>query len=341
MKAAIHNPYIDTLGGGERYTLAFAKVLSDRGYQVDLEWKSPNIISLLENRFGFSLDKINVTENINRGDGYDLCFWVSDGSIPALRSRKNLLHFQVPFQKVKGKSLMNRMKLFRVNRIICNSKFTKKIIDAEFGINSLVIYPPVSVSEIKPKRKENIILNVSRFSKLMQSKHQDILVKVFKKFVTNGNSDWKLVLAGGAEVGDGGYTDELIKMSDGYPIDIIKNPGFKFIRELYGKAKLFWSASGFGIDENQNPMSVEHFGITAVEAMAGGAVPLVYNAGGYKEIVEDGSNGFLWTKESELLKISEKLINNKSLFRRISLAGVTDSLRFSYEKFESDVGKIL
>lgn len=52
MKAAIYNPYLDTLGGGERYTLSFAKALLDKGYDVDIEWKSPGIIKLLEKRFG-------------------------------------------------------------------------------------------------------------------------------------------------------------------------------------------------------------------------------------------------------------------------------------------------
>ena len=209
MRAAIHNPYLDTLGGGERYTLSFAKVLMDAGYEVDLEWKSDNIIKLLENRFGINLDGINIKEDVNRGDGYDLCFWVSDGSIPALKSRKNILHFQFPFRDVNGKSLLNKMKLFRINHVICNSHFTKKFIDDEYGVNSLVVYPPVDTMAIKSKRKENIILYVGRFSQLTQKKRQDILIQVFKKLYDGGTTDWKLVLAGGVEVGKDDYFNKL------------------------------------------------------------------------------------------------------------------------------------
>lgn len=341
MKAAIYNPYLDTLGGGERYTLSFVKALIDKGYQVDIEWKSKGIIKLLEDRFGMNLKGVNVVENVNRGDGYDLCFWVSDGSIPALRARKNFLHFQIPFHDVNGRSLMNKMKLFRVNKVICNSDFTKKIIDREYGVNSVVIYPPVDTISIKPKRKENVILYVGRFSRLTQSKRQDVLVHAFKKLIAGGSTEWKLILVGGIEVGVDSYLDEIKKASSGFPIEIITSPDFKTLKDLYGRAKIFWSASGFGEDELKNPQKVEHFGMTVVEAMAGGAVPVVYNAGGHKEIIEDGKNGFLWTKENDLVKITSKLINNGKLLREIGDIAKYNSKDYSIKKFEDGVLKLI
>jgi glycosyltransferase involved in cell wall biosynthesis len=342
MKAAIYNPYLDTLGGGERYTLSFVKALIDKRYQVDIEWKSKGIVKLLEDRFGMNLVGVNVVENVNRGDGYDLCFWVSDGSIPALRARKNLLHFQIPLHDVNGKSLMNKMKLFRVSKVICNSFFTKKIIDREYGVNSVVIYPPIDTKSIKPKRKENIILYVGRFSKLTQSKRQDVLVHAFKKLISAGGlSDWKLILVGGIEVGVDSYFEEIKKISSELPIEIITSPDFKTLKELYGRAKLFWSASGFGEDEAKNPQKVEHFGMTVVEAMTAGVVPVVYNAGGHKEIIRDSKNGFLWTKENDLIKITSKIIKDKSLLRRISANAKSDSEFYSKEKFEEEIFKLI
>src|SRR4030066_1199320 len=112
MKAAIYNPYLDTLGGGERYTMAFALVMEEKNYRVDVEWKDENIKVRLEKRFNMDLSKINFIQDIKQGDGYDVCFWVSDGSIPLLHARKNFLHFQIPFEEVNGRSLMNKMKLF-------------------------------------------------------------------------------------------------------------------------------------------------------------------------------------------------------------------------------------
>jgi len=337
MRAAIYNPYLDTLGGGERYTCVVAEVLAKNGYSVDMQWKDFGIKDVLANRFGISLDGVSIVRDVKRGDGYDLCFWVSDGSIPMLHSRKNILHFQVPFHDVGGKSLLNKMKLFRINKIVCNSIFTKKIVDKEYGVESLVIYPPVDTVAIKPKRKENLILFVGRFSQILQNKGQEILVKAFKKMYDSGLKEWKLILAGGVEIGVGGYLEKLRKTAFGYPIEIIESPDFKTLRDLYGRAKIFWSASGFGEDENKNPEKVEHFGITVVEAMAGGSAPVVYKAGGHKEIIIGGENGVIWSTSADLIKKTQGLITNPKSLRKIALNAVKSAEKYSELSFENNV----
>ncbi|MGA2910216.1 MAG: glycosyltransferase family 4 protein [Candidatus Microgenomates bacterium] len=341
MRAAIYNPYLDTLGGGERYTTAFARVLVENGYMVDLEWKDIGIKEILENRFGIDLSEINIVKDIKRGDGYDLCFWVSDGSIPTLRARKNILHFQVPFHNIGGKSLLNRMKLFRINKIVCNSNFTKSFIDREYGVNGLVIYPPIDVENIKPKRKENVILFVGRFSHILQNKGQEILIRTFKKLFNEGLKDWKLILAGGAEIGAGDYLKELKDESEGYPIEFVESPDFKTLKDLYGKAKVFWSASGFGVNEDKNPEKVEHFGITVVEALAAGAVPIIFDAGGHEEIVQNGVNGFLWKNEGDLRKITMSIIEGKVSLTGLRIKAQESSKKFGYKVFGESVLRIL
>lgn len=341
MKAAIYNPYLDTLGGGERYTIGVARALVAKDFRVDVEWKNASIKEKLEKRFGIDLSNVNFIENINRGDGYDVCFWVSDGSIPILRARKNFLHFQMPFQDVNGKTLLNRMKFFRINKIICNSYFTKKFIDKEYGVESIVIYPPVDVEKIKPRRKENLIVSIGRFSQLAQAKRQDVLVKAFKKFFDSGFNDWKLVLAGGSEVGVDDYVRKLRKSAKGYPIRILESPSFSQIKELYGKAKIFWSASGFGVDEKKNPEKVEHFGITIVESMAAGAIPVVFSAGGHKEIVANGENGFLWKDTKDLLRETKRVVEEKGLIKKISTKVKESSKVYDYARFEKEIWDIL
>ncbi len=337
MRASIYNPYLDTLGGGERYSLAVAKVLAEEGCLVDIEWKDKDIYQKLESRFGEKINKnIHFVEDIKRGDGYDFCFWVSDGSIPTLLSRKNILHFQVPFQRVGGNSLLNKMKLFRVDTIVCNSEFTKKFIDDEYGVESEVVYPPVDTIHIRPKKKENIILFVGRFSELMQSKGQELLIKEFKRFYDKGNKDWRLVLAGGVEVGSDDFLSNLEKKIKDYPIEIKKSPSFLELKELYGHSKIYWSAAGYDIDENNNPEKVEHFGITLVESMSAGCVPIVSSIGGHKEIISNGVNGFLWTKTSELQKITKMITENKGQLREISKVAQLESEKFSYEKFRAN-----
>lgn len=341
MKAAIFNPYLDSLGGGERYTMSFAKVLMEKGYSVDVEWKDGYIKEKLESRFGLDLTGLNFIESINRGDGYDLCFWVSDGSIPTLKSRKNILHFQVPFHDVKGKTLINKMKLFRINKIVCNSEFTKKVIDKEFGVESVVLYPPVSVETIKPKRKENIILFVGRFSQLKQAKRHDVLIDAFKKMVKGGLNDWKLVLAGGSDVGAGEYLEELKKKAEGYPVEFVENVPYEDIVFLYGTAKIFWSAVGYGANEEKEPEKTEHFGMAVVEAMAAKAAPVVYNAGGHKEIIEDGVSGLLWKTTKELLKETKSVMAGGKNINEMTIKGREDAKKFGFQSFSENLLRLL
>lgn len=341
MKAAIYNPYLDTLGGGERYTMAVASALSNNGWEVDIEWQDLAIKTSLEKRFGINLGKTNIVSDIKRGDGYDLCFWVSDGSIPTLRARKNILHFQVPFHGVNGKSLLNKMKLFRINKIVCNSVFTKKVIDAEYGVNSMVVYPPVDTIKIKSKRKENLILSVGRFSQLKQAKRPDVLIDAFKKVYDAGFTDWRLVLAGGTEIGADEYVKKLENKVGRYPIEIIKSPQYTTLIDLYGMAKLFWSAAGYDINDQKEPEKVEHFGISAVEAMAAGAVPLLFNAGGHREIVNDEVNGYLWNTVTNLVAVSKKLMTQHLLWTTLTNEAKQTSLKYSYERFEREILQLL
>lgn len=341
MKAAIYNPYLETLGGGERYTMAFAKVLKSCGYEVYVEWSDPSIQEKLEDRFGMKLSGIQFFPDVKRGDGFDLCFWVSDGSIPTLRARKNFLHFQVPFKDVNGKTLLNKMKLMRINKIICNSYFTKEIIDHEYGVQSVVLYPPVDVHQIKPLRKTNTILYVGRFSQLEQSKNQHILIEVFRELVTHGGKGWKLILAGGADVGVGAYLDQLKGRAEDFPIEIVESPSFTQLKKLFGQAKIFWTASGFGVNEKESPRKTEHFGITLVEAMAAGAVPIAFNAGGHKEIIADSENGYLWDTEDQLLEKTQSLILDTKVLKGLSENAKHDSKVYEYERFEAEVEELL
>ncbi|OGM30072.1 hypothetical protein A2630_02455 [Candidatus Woesebacteria bacterium RIFCSPHIGHO2_01_FULL_44_10] len=341
MRAGIYNPYLDTLGGGERYTLAVAATLVSVGYDVDLESKDPQILAKLAQRFGVDTRGMRVVESINRGSGYEVCFWLSDGSIPRLMARNNILHFQRPFWNVDGKSLLNRMKFFRINSVVVNSKFTKKWIDREFPKESIVIYPPVDVAAFRPKKKENIILYVGRFSRLEQSKRQDILIESFKKLYDRGLKEWKLVLAGGVEVGVGDWLSQLKESAKTYPIKIMESPDFGELKQLYGKTKIFWSAAGFGVDENRQPNKVEHFGISVVEAMAAGAVPIAYAAGGHKEIIEDGKNGYLWTKESDFRGFTRKLANDPKLMKQLARQAQSDAQKYGYERFKKEFFALL
>jgi glycosyltransferase involved in cell wall biosynthesis len=74
-----------------------------------------------------------------------------------------------------------------------------------------------------------------------------------------------------------------------------------------------------------------------VEAMAAGAVPIVYNAGGHREIVKNGENGFLWGSIHELIKKTSELIPVK---KSISKNAVESAQKYSYANFENNIKKL-
>lgn len=341
MKAAIVDPYLDTLGGGERYMMTVASVLRKNGWEVEIEWDTQDILQALGSRLNIDLSGVRVVDSVKAGSGYDLIFWLSDGSIPTLYAKRNILHFQTPFHNIEKNWILDKLKITRISKIVCNSNFTKGIIDKEYGAQSIVVYPPVAVDKFQPLAKENLILFVGRFSQLQQAKRQDVLIEVFKKMCKSGLEGWKLILVGGNDVGNGDYVNNLRELAQGYPVKVLENASFDKIVELYGKAKIFWSASGYDIDEEKNPEKVEHFGITVVEAMAAGCVPVVTAKGGHFEIVTNGMDGFLWTLTEELEELTFDLIKDERRRKEIAAKARSKSSKFSEESFEGDILQII
>jgi len=352
MKAGIFSPYLDTLGGGERYAMTVAEGLAKSGWAVEVFWDDEALRPKLAQRFGLSLEKIEFAPNIFKHannlfrrwfqtHAYDALFYVSDGSIPFLFGRKNILHFQVPFQKVNGKNFLNRLKLKKIDKIVCNSQFTKRFIDQEFDVKSIVVYPPVDTVNFYPSQKEKVILGVSRFSKSLHAKKQEVLIDVFKKLSTAGLKEWRLILAGGLKKEDQNYFNKLIKKARGLPVEFLTNATISQLKKLYGQASIFWHAAGFGEDENLHPERMEHFGIVVVEAMAAGCVPIAIGKGGIPEIIKHKTNGFLWQTKEELESVTLQLIKSPKILKKISIRAIKDSRKFSKEVFCQKIYEII
>lgn len=347
MKAVVVSPYFKTFGGGERYVLTFAQALLEKGWSVGATVEDEKVLSEAAKRFNLNLKGIQtlpfekVFKNTSFQKHYDLIFWVSDGSIPRMAGKLNLLHFQIPFHNVNGKSLLNKLKFRSIDKVICNSLFTKKVIDKEYGVKSSVWYPPVATEEFTPGQKDNIILAVGRFEKSMTEKRQDILVEAFKRMVQDGLKGWKFYLCGGCTEGDSDYLTRLQQSAKGFPIEFKVNVSFSELKKLYGEAKIFWHAAGFGVDEEKYPEKVEHFGITTVEAMAGGCIPVVINKGGQKEIIDSGKDGFLWNTVEELKGFTLNIIGDDNLRKYLLSNAVGKSNNFSTEKFYQNIYNLI
>jgi glycosyltransferase involved in cell wall biosynthesis len=81
---------------------------------------------------------------------------------------------------------------------------------------------------------------------------------------------------------------------------------------------------------------VEHFGMTTVEAMAAGCVPLVMNKGGQKEIINVNS-GILWNSIGELSQTTIDLIHNPKRIKTYSKQAAIDAEKFNIARFNSQI----
>lgn len=355
MKIGIYTPYLDSFGGGERYILTAAEILSAE-HSVDLLLDThhlllnpKNLISTLEKQLDLNLSKVNLIEAplgskinfIKRlffWRNYDLLIYLTDGSIFYSTAKRNFIHFQVPFKNTAAKNLWGKIKLSSWNLAICNSKFTQDVIKKEWPIASRVVYPPVDINKIKPLPKKKYILSVGRFVSFTKVKKHEEMIRTFSNLSKIGKiKGWSLHLAGAVE-GDESYLDELKNLAKDWDITFYTNYPFEKLAKLYGESSIYWHAAGFG---ETDPVKMEHFGITTVEAMASGCVPIVINKGGQPEIVENNISGLLWDKLDELKSLTMNVINDPVLMSKLSEKAIEKSKLFSKQNFKNKILKLI
>jgi len=354
VKIGIFDPYLDDLGGGEKYMMKIAQCLA-KNNDVSVFWDKKEDLEELKKRFLLDLSNIRLTNNIFSKEiglasrlieskKYDIIILLSDGSIPLLLSKKTFIHIQQPLPN-KNMNIKTKIKIFRINKFFCNSYYTKSYVDKSFGVNSVVLYPPV---ELKPKKvkKENIILHVGRFRVknvigVDDYKKQNVMINTFKEMVDKGLEDWEFVLGVSIKEADKKQFEEMKKLGEGYPIKFIINSPNLALGDIYSKAKIYWHASGFGENLEEHPEHAEHFGISTVEAMSAGCVPVVINAGGQREIVIDGQNGLLWNSIEEFQLKTLELTKNDSLLNKLSERAMKSSKKFSKERFCLEINNLV
>lgn len=165
----------------------------------------------------------------------------------------------------------------------------------------------------------------------------------FKKMVDQGLQDWELHLVGGTknEKSHQRYLKKLSAESQDYPIFIHPDLPYPDLVALYSGSSIYWHACGYGENAIRNPEKFEHFGITTVESMASGCVPVVFGRGGQREIVRHGRNGFLWDDLNQLIQYTWRLIRDPSLTRQLSEAARGDSRRFDISLFNSRLSDLI
>ena len=371
MKVAVFHALFSELGGGEVFAINLGRALSELGFNVDFYsfelnprfhsilgdvlgrlvlLKKPSYLEFLEDLSTGRLVRFRrlllykylakILSDISHN--YDLTIdtqsnipYITDISyihFPAridyvlwgFRSPRKTLILRQAYNFLLNRLIKQLCKLGRPKLILTNSSWTAKWVVKAYGdiapIN--ILYPPVDVeyfSEVVDRYpRENIIITISRFT---PEKKLDSIVDLAKRV-----SNYEFVIVGTTSK----YSRYVIKNI----IDKVRRLKVKNLRiytdiprselrELLGRAKYYL-----------HPPFPEHFGISVVEAMAAGCIPIVYRDGGvWYDIVSKVSHILGYEVIDEVPNIIRQLENSRDLRTWLRDNSVEISKMFSYEKF--------
>lgn len=239
--------------------------------------------------------------------------------------------------------------VYTYKKIVANSEYTKEHISRRWGLDSVVLYPICdNMREARLIPKEKIILNVGRFFEYEKAgaghhKRQDMLLETFAKMVDLHKNGWQLHFAGSVAEDKETlkYIIGLTQKAKGLPVYFHFNCSFPELKDLFNKTTIYWHATGYGSDPKKYPERQEHFGITTVEAMSTGAIPVVINTAGQKESVDHGQNGFLWSTQKELADYTTKVASlSPPELKQFQEKAIRNAARFNKDAFNKQVDAI-
>ncbi len=220
------------------------------------------------------------------------------------------------------------------DRLVANSRYTQRWIERLWHRPSGLLYPPVSLMQRRDKAP--VILSVGRFflPGTGHNKKQLEMVTAFRRLVERGRAPgWEYHLVGGCAPEHRPYLDEIRAAAEGLPVVLHADASGSELADLYGRASIFWHAAGLGEDPERHPDRYEHFGITTVEAMSAGAVPVVIDAAGQVEIVEHGASGYRFCGLDDLVTHTERLVADPAWLATLSSAAERRARDFGWDPF--------
>lgn len=228
--------------------------------------------------------------------------------------------------------------------ITANSNFTGQWIETMWKRRPEVVYSAASDMG-PPGPKDNTIVHVGRFVGEGRSdyKHQLTLLRAFRDLRELHGQNWELHFVGAllADETSRRMLERLRKEARDLPVHLHLDLGFDALRDLYRRASIYWHATGFGSSPELQPRWQEHFGMTTVEAMSAGAVPVVIDSGGQRETVEHEVTGFRWKSLDELREFTLFLARNPRDREEFSRRAVQASSRFGSTAFTSRLEQLV
>jgi glycosyltransferase involved in cell wall biosynthesis len=218
-------------------------------------------------------------------------------------------------------TLFYRSRVDRIDLMLSTSNFTKGFVKRKWGRDSTTLYPPCPIDLYRGLNgpKENLVITIGR---VVPEKRMNLFLEIARQL-----PQVKFAIIGSVAPERESY---LQRLKDAAPsnVSFVMSP-LRRVKDLLAKARIYVHCA-----------LNEHFGISIVEAMAAGCVPIVHNSGGAREIVTN-SVGYKWDTVDEASRQIANLTQNDSLRTELSEAATARSELFRPEVFESGITKIL
>ncbi len=300
----LYSPYQLVPGGGERMLFELASVLSSIAGTSNIVFASPERYSTIRIRqieatFGFDnvIGAVLPWEMVEPGR-CRFAAVIGNSIVPPIRAfgKRSVYHIQFPFWVDDRMVEEHGYLLAGYDEIWVYSEFVRRNVNGlirHYGLEA----PPIrllrphamwsgSVSGLPwPKRRK--ILTVGRFFSGGHNKRQDVVIEAFRRLLDLGVQGVDLALAGAIHPSPEGRKRfyELQSLASGLPCTFHPNIGRGDLAALYGESAVLIHAAGYGVDPDEFPERLEHFGITPIEAASFGCIPVVYGQGGPPEVV--------------------------------------------------------
>ena len=235
-------------------------------------------------------------------------------------------------QKIKRyfKFLRDRYEnLMKNTLVLTNSGYTRKAISNAFNIDAKILYPPVDVETfqeiaLKSNQRDDMVLVISRIA---PDKQIENAIEVARIMRSRGIGKI-MTIAGNLHYYDLQYYQQMKNMIADYDlsdyVSLQTNISFSRLIQLMQLAKVYF-----------HPRIDEHFGISIVEAMASGLVPVVSNIGGHTEFVPPKYHFHTLGHAADLIALAFEATNSE----RRAISSSTN--KFSNENYVNSFHRIL